>query len=173
MQLKHGWKFIIAGVLVGAATIGVAACSNSSSPNNAAAAAPQAAQNLILSSDMVIGSGGTPAPTTSCVLDNVYKPGQEVVFRIRVYDPVTGQAMDDKALSSVVVTLPDGQSFKASYAGHPHTNPVDSFWATSWTIPSDYPSGTLSYKATATANDGRMGTFDNFNVTPSLLTVVQ
>lgn len=171
MRVSKIWKFIGAGIVIGAIAIGGVACSSSSA--QAPAATPQAATNLILSSDMVIGSGGTPAPATACVLTSVFKPGQIVVFRIRVYDPVTGQQMDDKALSSVTVSLPDGQTFSAKYSGHPANTPVDHFWAVSWTIPSNYPSGTISYTATAKATDGRTGTFDNFNVQPSLLTIAQ
>ena len=172
MELKKFWKFITAGVLIGAIAVVTADCSGSS-PQSTPAASPQVAKNLILSSDMVTGTGGTVKPAAACVLDNVYKAGNQVVFRIRVYDPVTGKQMDDKALSSVTVSLPDGQSFPATYAGHPATSPLDYFWATSWIIPANYPTGTLTYTATATAVDGRTGTFDIFNVAPSLLTVVQ
>lgn len=164
MRIGKILKFITAGVLVGAMAIGVAACSSASA---------QASKNLILSADMVIGSGSTPAPAKACVLQSTFKRGQEVVFRIRVYDPATGNQMDDKALSSVTVSLPNGQTLKASYSGHPATNPVDHFWAVSWKIPANYPTGTISYTATAMATDGRTGTFDNFKVTPSLLTIVQ
>ncbi len=171
MQIKKIWKFIAAGLLVGAIAIGGAACS--SSPQTASAAATQSAKNLILSSDMVTGSGGTVKASSSCVLTSQYKRGNQVVFRVRVYDPVTGKPMDDKALTSVDIALPDGQTFKAKYGGHPANTPVDYFWATSWVIPDTYPTGTLNYTATAKATDGRTGTFDNFNVQPSLLTVVQ
>jgi hypothetical protein len=165
MNLKKSWKLITAGVLIGAIAVVGAACSGSSTQSTPPAS-NQVATNLILSSDMVSGGGG-------CVLDNVYKPGEEVVFRVRVYDPVTGKQMDNKALSSVIVSLPDGQSFTANYGGHPNSNPVDHFWTTAWTIPANYPTGTLTYTATATAADGRTGTFDVFNVQPSLLTIVQ
>jgi hypothetical protein len=193
MQLKTYSKIVAAGMIVGAVALGGVACSStpSSLPPTVTQTATQTitqpvtvtvtplaasspvAKNLILSSDMVAGSGGTVPPTSSCVLASQFKLGNQVVFRIRVYDPVTGQPMDDKALSSVTVTLPDGQSFKAKYSGHPSKAPLDSFWATSWVIPANYPTGTLSYKTTATSIDGRTGAFDNFNVQPSLLTVVQ
>jgi len=176
MQVKKVGKIVTAVIFMGAIALAGAACSSAaaqSAPQAQTVANTQVAKNLILSSDMVIGSGGTAAPTSSCVLTSQYKPGNQVVFRLRVYDPVTGKAMDDKAVSSVTVSLPDGQSFTAKYGGHPAKTPVDSFWATSWVIPNNYPSGTLSYKATATAADGRTGAFDNFNVQPSLLTIVQ
>jgi hypothetical protein len=175
MQIKKIWKFITAGALIGAIAIGGAACSSTSAQTAPAAPAAnvQAATNLILNSDMVIGSGGTVKVSSSCVLASQYQRGNQVVFRVRVYDPATGKQLDDKALSSVTIALPDGQTFTAKYGGHPAKTPVDSFWATSWVIPDNYPTGTLNYTATAKATDGRTGTFDNFNVQPSLLTVIQ
>jgi hypothetical protein len=172
MLINKVWKLVAAGVLVGAIAVGGVACSSATTTITTTAAA-QAAQNLILSSDMVTGSGGTVKAASACVLSSQYKAGSQVVFRVRVYDPVTGQPMDDTALKSVTISLPDGQTFSAKYSGHPSSNPLDHFWATSWVIPDNYPSGTLGYTATATAADGRTGTFDAFNVQPSLLTVIQ
>lgn len=174
MQFKNFWKIGTALIFIGAIALAGAACSSvNAQTQTQKASTVQAAKNLILSSDMVIGTGGTLKPSSSCVLTSQYKSGSQVVFRIRVYDPVTGQPMDDKTLSGVTIALPDGQSFTAKYGGHPAKTPVDSFWATSWVIPDNYPTGTLSYKANATAIDGRTGAFDNFNVQPSFLTVIQ
>ncbi len=171
MKIKRIWKFGVAIALIAIIAAFAAACS--SQPQAAPAPTPQVANNLILASDIVTGSGGTVKAASSCVLSNQYKQGNQVVFRVRVYDPKTGQPMDDKALSGVTISLPDGQTFNAKYGGHPGKAPVDYFWATSWVIPDNYPTGTLSYGATATATDGRTGKFDPFNVTPSLLTVIQ
>jgi hypothetical protein len=98
-----------------------------------------------------------------------------VVFRIKVTDPATSNNMDDKALTSVVVTLKDGQTLNARYGGHPGgqgVTPTDYFWSAAWKIPANYPTGSVPYKVTATSNDGRTGTFSEFNVAPSLLQVV-
>jgi hypothetical protein len=170
MEIKKLWKYVVAVALIGMIAIAGAACSQS---QPAAQPSPQVAKNLILSSDMVSGSGGTVKAKAACVLTSQYLRGNQVVFRVRVYDPVTGKPMDDKALSSVTITLPDGQVFNARYGGHPANTPADYFWAASWAIPDNYPTGTLSYQATAKSVDGRTGTFDTFNVTPSLLTVIQ
>ena len=170
MQIKKLWKYAAAVTLIGMIAIAGAACSKSPA---AAPPSPQVAKNLILSSDMVTGSGGSVKANASCVLNSQYRRGNQVVFRVRVYDPVTGKPMDDKPLSSVIVSLPDGQTFNAKYSGHPANTPADYFWATSWVIPDNYTTGTLSYQATAKSVDGRSGTFDTFNVVPSLLTVIQ
>ena len=66
--------------------------------------------------------------------------------------------------------MPD-QTLKMTYGAHPKTNPVDYFWAVSFTVPATYPTGTLPYTIVATAPDGRSGTFAPLNVAPSLLTI--
>ena len=83
------------------------------------AAQPPAVQTLILQSDAVIGAAGVKNPADICVESSRFPQGGDVVWRIKVYDPATGQPMDDKALDSVVVSLKDGQTFKAAYGGHP------------------------------------------------------
>jgi hypothetical protein len=80
--------------------------------------------------------------------------------------------MDDVTLESVEIMLPDGQTFEAEYGGHPPNDSTDYFWATSWEIPEDYPTGSLPYTVIAASVDGRSGEFNEFNVTPSLLTIV-
>jgi hypothetical protein len=164
MRLLKFWK---AGALV-AVIIGIiiaaTACSGGSK-----------AQVLSVNADAVIGSAGVKNPADICVVSNQFQQGESVVFRIKVFDPATGNAMDDKTLKSVVVTLKDGQTFNARYGGHPGgqgATPTDFFWSTAWAIPADYPTGSVPYTVKATGNDDRTGTFSEFNVAPSLLMVV-
>jgi hypothetical protein len=171
VEMKKGiWKIGFVAALLGVVAIIGSACAPQASGVQQASSA---AKTLFLNSDMVVGSGGTVKPATSCVLDSQYKRGAQVVWRIKVYDPATGKPLDDKALASVSVTLSDGEKFDAKYGGHPAKTPTDSFWATSWIIPDTYPTGSLQYTITAKSTDGRTGQFDNFNVAPSALTVVQ
>lgn len=124
------------------------------------------AQELLIYADTV-GQG--------CVrLSRYVNDGDDaVVFRIKVYDPATGEAMDDTTLKSVVVSLADGQSFEADYAGHGRPEPTDFFWATAWEIAKGYPTGTMPFEVTATAIDGRTGEFTEVNVATSLLAIVE
>lgn len=141
----------------------------------ACAGGPKPAQVLIVNADAVIGSAGVKNPADICVVSSRFPQGESVVWRVKVYDPTTGKPMDDKALKSVIVTLKDGQTFNARYGGHPGgqgATPTDFFWSTAWAIPKNYPTGSVPYQVTATSNDGRTGTFAEFNVAPSLLTVV-
>jgi hypothetical protein len=164
MRLLKLWKFgAIVAVVIGI-IVAASACSGGSK-----------AQVLSVTADAVIGSAGVTNPADICVVSNRFQPGESVVFRVKVFDPATGKAMDDQSLKTVVVSLKDGQTFNARYGGHPGgpgATPTDYFWSTAWAIPANYPTGSVPYQVTATANDGRTGTFSEFNVAPSLLMVV-
>jgi hypothetical protein len=58
------------------------------------------------------------------------------------------------------------------YGGHPHDKPADSFWSAGWTVPADYPAGSMSYSVVATTNDGSTQSWAPFNVALSQLTVL-
>jgi hypothetical protein len=165
MQTGIIWKIVAVVAIVGVVALAAAIFSSG----------PKAAQSLLLQADAVIGSTGAPSPQDICVASSQFQQGEEVVFRVKVYDPTTGQTMDDQALDSVVVTLEDGQTFNATYGGHPGgpgVTPTDYFWSAAWNIPANYPTGSAPFTATAESKDGRTGTFSEFNVAPALLTVV-
>ncbi len=107
-----------------------------------------------------------------CVQRSRFNLGEHIVWRIRVYDPQLATAMDNIALDSVQVLFDDGQLFEAVYAGHGAEGAKDFFWATSWVIPEDYPTGSLGHRIVAKAQDGRTGEFVPFNISYSLLTIV-
>ena len=87
-----------------------------------------------------------------CVLNNQYKRNEAVAWRIRVMQP-NGEVADDKVLKSVVVELGNGQKLPAGFKPH-GAPPTDHFWSLFWTIPADFPTGSLGYKVIATMNDG-------------------
>lgn len=116
---------------------------------------------LFVDSDTVRGSKNVPAGSTDgCVQTSQFGKGEQIVFRIRVYDQVTGEPLDDTQIDRIIVTLRDGTELDpARYGVHP-TNPAgESFWTAAFMIPPEYPTGSLDYMVTATAKDGRSGTF--------------
>ncbi len=138
MKLSKLWKAGAIVALAGVVALVVAACSSS----------PKAAQALILQTDTVVSSQGVKNPADICIQSSRFPRGEGVVWRVKVYDPVTGQPMDDKALDSIVVSLKDGQTFKAVYGGHPGqpgVPPTDYFWSVAWAIPANYPTGSVPY----------------------------
>ena len=108
------------------------------------------------------------------MLQNAYLNDGEAkaTFRVRVYDPVTGQQLDDEAIQAVTVTLGDGQEFDLRWGAHPPDTDNDFFWTYGWEIFAGYPAGNIPYTISAVAVDGRTGAFEPFNVAPSLLTVM-
>ena len=177
----NGSKWLVVAVAAGGLML--AACGGSSTAATAQAAAAPAAQTaatastkvpLILQSDTVLGSTNltkAESATLSCVRNSRYAHNEEIVWRTRVFDPATGQQMDDSMLASVVVQLADGTKLNAKFSGHPGSQATDHFWAVSWTVPADYPTGELDYQVSATGKDGRTGSFIPFNVSPSLLQI--
>ena len=135
----------------------------------ASGAQAQQAKKLFFEGDIV--RHALPAQAGPfCVLVNQYKHGEAVAFRIRVQQP-NGEVADDKVLKSVVVELGNGQRLPAGFK--PHGNPpTDHFWSLFWTIPADYPTGSIGYKIIATMNDGSTVEWKPFNRPTTELMVV-
>src|SRR5919205_770054 len=76
-----------------------------------------------------------------CVLANQFKRKEAVAWRIRVLMP-SGEVADNKVLKSVVVQLGNGEKLPAKFGPH-GSPPTDHFWSLFWTIPADFPTGSL------------------------------
>lgn len=126
------------------------------------------AQTMFFEGDMVAGPKSGP----SCVLKSQFTHGQTVVWRVRVRDQA-GKALDKTGLKSLAVELPDGQKFPMRYGPHPRGRTDDYFWATSWKIPDNYPTGTFAYKVVATDANGQTQSWSPFKIKPSELTIVK
>jgi len=150
-----------------------------SAKTQAAAASAAAPKALILQGDTVRSPEGlTDDQKTylSCVEFSRFPQGARIVWRFKAIDPVSGKALDDTAIKSFVITLPDGKTADFKYGGHGGTKPnyLDYFWTTGFSLPADYPTGAFSYKITATSNTGLVGTWasDQFKVAAAQLTIV-
>jgi hypothetical protein len=158
---------IALGILAAAA---ISACS---APGAASPSTAAVSPTLILQADTVWGPKNIAKAELSgkiCVQRNLFARNEEIVWRVKVFDPATGEPMDDQTLSSVAVKLED-QTLDLHYGPHPKDNPADYFWTVSWLIPEDHPSGELPYAIEATAADGRAGTFEQFGVSLARLTI--
>ena len=106
-----------------------------------------------------------------CVLQSRFKRGEAVAWRLRVLQP-NGTPADDKVLKTVVVEMGSGEKLPLDYG--PHGNPpTDFFWANSWTIPANHPTGSLGYKIVATMQDGSVVTWEPFTRPNSQLWVIE
>jgi hypothetical protein len=137
-----------------------------------------AAANLIVFGD-IVGTGRNypedQQSLRSCVNSSRFPRNSQMVWRMRVIDPKTGEQMDDTMLEKVEVVLSDGQVFAMEYGPHPPepNPPRDYYWTVPWLVPKDYPTGTLSYTVVATGTDGRSGEFKPFDIPPSLPTITE
>lgn len=159
------------GVALGlVAAVVLSACTATGATVPSAAPAPV---KLVLQADTVWGPKNIAKADLKgkvCVQRNLFARNEEIVWRVKVIDSATGQPMDDQALTSVAVKLPD-QTLDLHYGPHPKDNPVDFFWTVGYLIPMDHPSGELPYTIEATAKDGRTGTFEQFGVSLARLTI--
>jgi hypothetical protein len=135
----------------------------------------QEAAGLIVYGDIVQGAKNVPkaqAAERSCVLSSRFPRNAEIVWRMRVIDPKTGKPMDDTMVDKVVVTLSNDKTVDLKYGPHPpKPKPRDFYWAGSWLIPKDYPTGTFTFSVKATAKDGRTGEYKPFDIATSLPTI--
>jgi hypothetical protein len=142
------------------------------SDKTAASTAAQPTTNkLLIAADIVQGSKNVPkeqAAMKSCVLSSRFPRNSEIVWRVRVYDPRTGELMDNTALSGVQVKLANGTTVDLNYGPHPKDPPNEYYWANRGVVPKTKPTGTLRYSIVGTGADGRTGQFEPISVASSL-----
>jgi hypothetical protein len=105
-----------------------------------------------------------------CVLQSQFKRGEAVAWRMRVIQ-ANGTVADNTVLKSLEVELGNGQKIALTYGPH-GMPPTDFFWAESWQIPAEFPTGSLGYKVHATMQDGSVVTWQPFTRAASQLVVV-
>jgi hypothetical protein len=106
-----------------------------------------------------------------CVLESRFMRGEAVAWRMRLLQP-NGTVADDKVVKSLVVELGNGEKVNLDYGPH-GMPPTDFFWANSWTIPANHPTGSLGYKVVATMMDGSVVTWQPFTRPASQLWVIE
>lgn len=174
--MKRMKRLALIACTAGLAAVMLTSCGSSGTTAKASAPTTTAAPPkpaLAIQADIVFGPKNLPdkdKAAKTCVLASRFPRNSQVVWRARVIDAANKTQLDATKVD-VVVKLADGQSFPMKYGDHPKTNPTDSFWATSWNVPADYATGTVSYSITATTKDGATVDFLPFKVAPSLLTI--
>ncbi|MBI4491697.1 MAG: hypothetical protein HY690_02775 [Chloroflexi bacterium] len=167
-------RLLLVGLVLSLALV-AAAFQIALSAETAAQPAPPQAGALIVQADFVQGVTNLPGPQMplkACVVTSRFPRNSELVFRARVWDPQTGQALEGQGVSSLQIGLADGTTLDMNYGPHPpQGEPTDAYWTAAWMVPKDYPTGTLDFSITATAPDGRTGQYVPFNLAPSLLAI--
>jgi len=106
-----------------------------------------------------------------CVLQSQYMRGEAVAWRIRAILP-SGEVATDTALTSMEVVLGNGERLATEYRTHGNP-PTDAFWSVFWTVPDDFPTGSLGYKVEAKMLDGSVVMWEPFTRPATQLTVIE
>ena len=139
----------------------------------AAAPIPGQAPNgerLILSGDLAYFFG--PGKPLNCTLNNRYKRGDPVGFRMTAINPATGKR--DRATQLVVHLTYGGKTMDLPMRDRQtEQQPEREFWVLKWVVPNDAPTGIVRYSVTAKDPQGRTGEWKPFDVETSQLTIVE
>ena len=149
-------------VLVGAILVAIAGLPI---PGNA-----QGAERLILSGDLAYFFG--PGKPLNCTLNNRYKRGEPVGFRMTAINPATGKR--DRATQLVVHLNYAGKSLDIPMRDRQtEQQPERDFFVAKWIVPDDAPLGIVRYTVTARDPQGRTGEWKPFDVVASQITIIE
>ena len=112
-----------------------------------------------------------PGHAKNCLLNNQFKRGEPVGFRMSVVNPATGAR--DRATELVVHLTYAGKSVDVPMRDRQtEKQPEREFWVAKWVVPDDAPMGIVRYTVTAKVKQGRTGEFKPFEVQASQITIV-
>ncbi len=134
------------------------------SPSLGGAAAAQVAgpnSDLVLYIDTVNGTrpaGAAPRPV-GCTQNNVFKRGEQAVFRVWGVDLTTGQILSPDNVDSAAVAIPGQPDIQLPYGAHGNPGAQVGFYANAWNIPKDYPLGEVQARVTFKTDAGKSATY--------------
>jgi hypothetical protein len=112
-----------------------------------------------------------PGQPKNCLLNNQFKRGEPVGFRMNAVNPATGTR--DRATQLVVHVTFAGKTIDLPMRDRQNANqPEREFWVAKWMVPDDAPMGIVRYSVTAKDPQGRTGEFKPFEVQASQVTIV-
>ena len=112
-----------------------------------------------------------PGQPKNCLLNNQFKRGEPVGFRMNAVSATTGKR--DRATQLVVHLTYAGQTIDLQMRDRQtESQPEREFWVAKWIVPDDAPTGIVRYTVTAKDQQGRTGEFKPFEVRASQLTIV-
>ena len=112
-----------------------------------------------------------PGHPRNCLLNNQFKRGEPVGFRMTAINPATGKR--DRATELVVHLSYAGRTVDLPMRDRQtDRQPEREFWVAKWIVPDDAPMGIVRYTVTAKDSQGRTGEFKPFDVQASQITVI-
>jgi hypothetical protein len=112
-----------------------------------------------------------PGHPRNCLLNNQFKRGEPVGFRMNALNPATGKR--DRATELVVHVTYAGKTVDVPMRDRQNERqPERDFWVAKWMVPDDAPMGIVRYTVTAKDPQGRTGEFKPFEVQASQITII-
>ncbi|HJZ71784.1 MAG TPA: hypothetical protein VKE51_08585 [Vicinamibacterales bacterium] len=112
-----------------------------------------------------------PGQPKNCLLNNQFKRGEPVGFRMNAVSAATGTR--DRATQLVVHLTYAGKTIDLPMRDRQtDRQPEREFWVAKWIVPDDAPMGIVRYSVTAKDPHGRTGEFKPFEVQASQITIV-
>ena len=125
--------------------------------------------SLILFGDVVYFY--PPGHPRNCLLNNQFKRGEPVGFRMNAINPTTGKR--DRTTELVVHVTYAGKTVDVPMRDRQNERqPEREFWVAKWMVPDDAPMGVVRYTVTAKDSQGRTGEFKPFEVQASQITII-
>ena len=118
-----------------------------------------------------IASFYPPGHPRNCLLNNQFKRGEPVGFRMNALNPATGKR--DRATELVVHLTYAGRTIDLPMRDRQtDRQPEREFWVAKWIVPDDAPMGIVRFTVTAKDPQGRTGEFTPFEVQASQLAII-
>ena len=112
---------------------------------------------------------GPSSPLGEGVLNSYYPRGGTVVFRAFAGSTKTGQIFTDKDVKYFYVQVPGQPALKLAYEAASKQWP----WTATWTVPADFPLGTVQFKILLKSVAKEYGSFVQMPIVSAQLTVTK
>ena len=131
-----------------------------SGPTSSVTAVPKT--DIALYVDTVNGTGpvGAAKRPIGCAQTNVFKRGEQVVFRIWGFDLKSGDTLSTDNIDTATATIPGIAPLTLNYGAHGATGAKVFFWSAPWIVPPTFPLGDAVVQIAFKTDSGKTGTFD-------------
>ena len=109
--------------------------------------------------------------TTDGVMSDYFAPGSTVVFRSYAVDAKSRKVLTAKNVTYYYVKIPNQPNVKLTNTPSSKYASGQYQWTGQWTVPADYPTGTVKFKVWVKTKAGRIGYFQQMPVVTSQLTI--
>lgn len=157
--------------------LGVAVAAAALSASALAAEAPKETPFPVPATEGLFVAGQTvnTSSANGGILQNQFVRGATVVFRVFAGETKTGLVLRPGTVRYAYVKVPGQPNLRLTWSGPFAKSDPDAQWPwkASWTVPNDYPLGTVDFKVLVKSKSGKAGSFVQAPVATAQLSVVK